>query len=120
MKNKIITLGFFLFCSMHAVEAKDYDFPFQNPALPVEERVEDLISRLTLQEKVQMMKHQSPAIERLGVPAYNWWNEALHGVARTSEKVTALPASHRYGGHIRYGCLAKGGRYDFRGGTCLV
>ena len=66
MKNKIITLGFFLFCSMHAVEAKDYDFPFQNPALPVEERVEDLISRLTLQEKVQMMKHQSPAIERLG------------------------------------------------------
>lgn len=91
MKNKIITLGFFLFCSMHAVEAKDYDFPFQNPALPVEERVEDLISRLTLQEKVQMMKHQSPAIERLGVPAYNWWNEALHGVARTSEKVTVFP-----------------------------
>ena len=37
------------------------------------------------------MKHQSPAIERLGVPAYNWWNEALHGVARTKEKVTVFP-----------------------------
>ena len=57
----------------------------------MEERVEDLISRLTLSEKVQMMKHQSPAVERLGVPAYNWWNEALHGVARTSEKVTVFP-----------------------------
>lgn len=66
-------------------------YPFRNPDLPMEERVQDLISRLTLEEKVQLMKHQSPAIPRLGIPAYNWWNEALHGVARTQEKVTVFP-----------------------------
>ncbi|MGM9803335.1 MAG: glycoside hydrolase family 3 C-terminal domain-containing protein [Muribaculaceae bacterium] len=65
--------------------------PFRNPNLPLEERVNDLIGRLTLDEKVQLMKHGSPAIPRLGIPAYNWWNEALHGVARTPEKVTSFP-----------------------------
>lgn len=66
-------------------------YPFRNPELPLEVRVKDLISRLTLHEKVQLMKHESPAIPRLGIPAYNWWNEALHGVARTDEKVTVFP-----------------------------
>ena len=65
--------------------------PFRNPELPVEVRVQDLISRLTLHEKVQLMQNNSPAIPRLGIPAYNWWNEALHGVARTQEKVTVFP-----------------------------
>lgn len=73
----------------HAQETKGY--PYQNPDLPIEERVSDLLSRLTLDEKVQLMKHQSPAIPRLGIPAYNWWNEALHGVARTPERVTVFP-----------------------------
>ncbi len=66
-------------------------YPFQNSNLAIEQRVEDLISRLTLSEKVQMMKHESPAISRLGIPTYDWWNEALHGVARTEEKVTVYP-----------------------------
>ena len=91
MRNKIVVYGMLFFCNLIQLQAKEYDYPFQNPSLSVEERVEDLISRLTLSEKVQMMKHQSPAIARLGVPAYNWWNEALHGVARTSEKVTVFP-----------------------------
>lgn len=65
--------------------------PFRDTSLTLEERVKDLIARLTLEEKVQMMKHDSPAIPRLGIPAYNWWNEALHGVARTPEKVTVFP-----------------------------
>lgn len=56
--------------------------PFQNTALSAEERAEDLISRLTLEEKASLMMHQSPAIKRLGVPEFQWWNEALHGVAR--------------------------------------
>lgn len=47
-----------------------------------EERARDLVSRMNLEEKVSQMLHSSPAIERLGVPAYNWWNEGLHGVAR--------------------------------------
>lgn len=65
--------------------------PFRDTSLSLEERVKDLVARLTLEEKVQLMKHESPAIPRLGIPAYNWWNEALHGVARTPEKVTVFP-----------------------------
>ena len=57
-------------------------YPFMNPDLPVSTRVNDLVSRLTLEEKIQQMQHTAPAIERLGVPQYNWWNECLHGVAR--------------------------------------
>lgn len=56
--------------------------PYQNPALSADERAEDLISRLSLKEKTQLMMDQSPAIERLGIPAFEWWNEALHGVGR--------------------------------------
>lgn len=73
------------------VQAQTETFPFRNLDLPLETRVKDLVSRLTLEEKVRLMKHESPAIPRLGIPAYNWWNEALHGVARTSEKVTVFP-----------------------------
>lgn len=56
--------------------------PFQDPTLPVEQRVEDLLSRLTLDEKVSLMMNGSPAIDRLGIPQFNWWSEALHGVGR--------------------------------------
>jgi beta-glucosidase len=58
------------------------EFPFQNPDLPIDERVDDLVGRLTVGEKAAQMLHEAPAIERLGIPAYNWWNEGLHGVAR--------------------------------------
>lgn len=56
--------------------------PYKDPSLPVEKRVDDLVSRMTLAEKVSQMMDAAPAIERLGIPAYGWWNEALHGVAR--------------------------------------
>ena len=56
--------------------------PFRNPDLPLEQRVKDLVSRLTLEEKVGQMVHTAPAIPRLGIPRYNWWSEGLHGVAR--------------------------------------
>ena len=55
---------------------------YQNPKLPVEQRVQDLVSRMTLEEKVAQVGHTAPAIPRLGVREYNWWNEGLHGVAR--------------------------------------
>ena len=55
---------------------------YKNPNLPIETRVNDLVSRMTLEEKVLQMQNAAPAIERLGIPAYDWWNEALHGVAR--------------------------------------
>ncbi|MBF8295532.1 MAG: glucan 1,4-alpha-glucosidase [Bacteroidetes bacterium] len=65
-------------------------FPFQNPSLTIDERVSDLVSRMTLDEKVKQMLYGAPAIPRLGVPEYNWWGEALHGVARAG-KATVFP-----------------------------
>ncbi|MBV8894449.1 MAG: glycoside hydrolase family 3 C-terminal domain-containing protein [Acidobacteria bacterium] len=56
--------------------------PYLDPSLPVERRVEDLISRMTLEEKASQLVNQARAIPRLHVPAYDWWSEALHGVAR--------------------------------------
>ncbi len=55
---------------------------YQNPAIPVEEKVKALVSQMTLDEKISQLNHSAPSIERLGVPAYNWWNECLHGVGR--------------------------------------
>lgn len=57
---------------------------YQNPLLPVQTRVSDLIKRMTLEEKIQQMQNKAPAIKRLGVQEYNWWSEGLHGVARAS------------------------------------
>ena len=55
---------------------------FMDTSLPIEVRVDDLVSRLTLEEKVSQTVHGASAIPRLGIPEYNWWNECLHGVAR--------------------------------------
>ena len=57
-------------------------FPYQDAALPAEQRAEDLLSRLSLEQKVSLMMNDSPAIPEFGIRAYNWWNEALHGAAR--------------------------------------
>ena len=46
------------------------------------QRAKDLVAKMTVEEKVSQMRYNSPAIERLNIPAYNWWNECLHGVAR--------------------------------------
>jgi beta-glucosidase len=56
--------------------------PYQNSALRIEQRVDDLVSRMTLDEKISQMVNDAPAIERLEIPKYNWWSEGLHGVAR--------------------------------------
>src|SRR5205809_794752 len=66
-------------------------FRYLNPNLSFEVRVKDLVSRLTLEEKVSQMLNTTPAIDRLGIPAYDWWNECLHGVARTKFKTTSYP-----------------------------
>src|SRR5262245_21653708 len=55
--------------------------PYLNSQLPLDQRVDDLVSRMTLEEKVSQMMNAAPAIPRLGIPQYDWWNEALHGVA---------------------------------------
>ncbi len=63
---------------------------YLDPSRPREERVQDLIDRLTVDEKISLMTHSTPGIPRLGIPAYNYWNEALHGVARNG-RATVFP-----------------------------
>ena len=63
-----------------------------DPSLPFEERADLLIAQMTLEEKISQVVNQAPAIPRLGIPGYNWWNEALHGVARNG-KATIFPQS---------------------------
>ena len=57
-------------------------YPFLDTRLPIEQRVNDLVARMTLDEKIGQMMNDAPAIDRLGIPRYNWWSEGLHGVAR--------------------------------------
>lgn len=83
-----ITLLLSLWCS---AQNKTEEFLFLNPAISFEERADDLVSRLTLEEKVSQMLNAAPAIPRLQIPAYDWWNETLHGVARTPFKTTVYP-----------------------------
>jgi len=64
--------------------------PFRDPSRPLPERIADLVGRLSIDEKIAQLVHDTPAIPRLGIPAYNWWNEALHGVARHG-RATVFP-----------------------------
>src|SRR5690606_34975768 len=64
------------------LQADDGERPWMDTSRPFEERAAALVSQMTLEEKAAQMQNDSPAIERLGVPEYEWWNEALHGVAR--------------------------------------
>jgi len=84
-KTLFITLGFILTSSLLGQQ-----FPFQNPGLSSEERAKDLITRLTVEEKAALMCDQSDAIKRLGIKKFNWWSEALHGLAN-NENVTVFP-----------------------------
>jgi len=59
---------------------QNYEYPFQNPKLSTEERVENLMSLLTPEEKVGLLMNKNISIDRLGIPSYNWWSEACHGV----------------------------------------
>jgi beta-glucosidase len=63
---------------------------FRNPSAPLDDRIKDLIGRMTLQEKIDQLSSTAPSIPRLDVPAYDWWNEALHGVARAG-RATVFP-----------------------------
>lgn len=73
-----------LLISAAAISA-DEDFAFLDASLPLEQRVEILVSQMTTEEKISQLEDQAAAIPRLKVPAYGWWNEALHGVARNGE-----------------------------------
>jgi beta-glucosidase len=78
---------------------------WKDVSLPLATRVNDLIRRMSLAEKVQQLRHGAPAIPRLGVPAYNYWNECRHG----------LSASHRHGRHLGHSLDSPGSQCHRRG-----
>jgi len=90
MKRSIILTISLIFSTL--LYAQNEDFDFLDPALPFDERVDILMEQMTLQEKIDQLVYTAPAIERLQVPEYNWWNECLHGVARAGY-ATVFPQS---------------------------
>jgi beta-glucosidase len=90
--SKIYFLILILLIITFSSTKSQYSDAYLDPIVPLETRVDDLISKLTLEEKVSQMLFNSPAIPRLNIPEYNWWNECLHGVAR-SGVATIFPQS---------------------------
>ncbi len=82
-RNTLLALAVYSMGTLSSVLHAQTKFPYQDPSLPVKTRVDDLVSRMTLAEKVSQMMNDSAAIPRLGVPQYDWWTEGLHGVARS-------------------------------------
>ena len=80
MKKQLFSMAMLMAMSLSA--SAQQLLPYQNPNLSAEARANDLLSRLTLEEKTKLMMDTSPAIARLGIPQFQWWNEALHGVGR--------------------------------------
>ena len=78
MKKELLTVLLGVCTTMMSAQT----LPYQNANLTAAQRADDLLGRLTLEEKVSLMMDTSPAIERLGIPQFQWWNEALHGVGR--------------------------------------
>ncbi len=87
LKRHFVFIVLFLFSISGAAQ---YKYAFQNPSLSIDKRVDDLIKRLTTDEKINLLLYNSPGVERLNIPEYNWWNEALHGVARAG-RATVFP-----------------------------
>ncbi len=79
--RSFLILAAVLWCAPTLLRAQQASFPFQDVSLPVDKRIDDLVGRMTLEEKASQMVNRTRAIPRLGVPEYNLWSEALHGVA---------------------------------------
>ncbi|MCU0369979.1 MAG: glycoside hydrolase family 3 C-terminal domain-containing protein [Bacteroidales bacterium] len=87
MRKLIFTLTVFSWMNMFSQEQA---WPFQNPDLQIDQRIDDLMLRMTSAEKISQLLYNSPGIDRLGIPEYNWWNECLHGVGRAG-RATVFP-----------------------------
>jgi len=83
MKKIYVLIISLLLCLILNSNIKAQNEPYKNPSLSIEQRVDDLVSRMTLDEKISQMMNEAAAIPGLGIPYYNWWSEGLHGVART-------------------------------------
>lgn len=85
------TFVFLLVCLLAGHASAQYRYPFLNPSLSYQERVENLLSLLTPEEKVGLMMNKSASVDRLGIPSYNWWSEACHGVRQDGYTVYPQP-----------------------------
>ena len=83
---------FFFISLMAAISALAQNYPYQDPSLSPEERANDLLGRLSVEQKIMLMDYDSPEIAEFGIRKYNWWNEALHGSARNG-LATVFPQS---------------------------
>ena len=88
MRKMLLSAGVAALLMMLA-GCEHYDYPYQNPKLSVDKRVENLLSLLTPEEKIGLMMNGSVSIDRLDIPSYNWWNEACHGICY--DDVTVFP-----------------------------
>ena len=86
-----LNISLLLFCAFNILKAQELPI-YKNSKVTIELRAKDLVSKLTLNEKASLLGYNSKAIDRLNIPAYNWWNEALHGVARAGV-ATIFPQS---------------------------
>ena len=116
-KLAVVALAFFI-CPAPAQKAAQQS-AYLDPSLSVARRVDDLVSRMTLAEKISQMQNEAPAIPRLHIAAYDWWNEGLHGVAR-SGYATVFPAGHRPGCHLGHRARASRGQCDLNRGARQV
>ena len=120
IKNKKLRVLILLISiGVSAAHAQTTKYPFNDYKLSFEKRVDDLVSRLTLEEKVAQMLNSAPAIPRLGIPAYDWWNETLHGVARTPFKVTVYPQAIAMAATFDQGSLFKMANYSALEGRAI-
>ncbi len=87
LRGLVLTIGL---VSMLVASGSAQDALYRDPSAPLDSRISDLIGRMTLQEKIDQLSSTAPGIPRLDVPAYDWWNEALHGVARAG-RATVYP-----------------------------
>src|SRR5437763_16465147 len=82
IRSIVISIAAFLFYTSGNVQCQPL---FRSEKASIDTRVSDLLHTLTLKEKISLLGNENPPIERLSIPAYNWWNESLHGLARAGE-----------------------------------
>ena len=91
MKKLFLTLFTAVVCLTACGPKTTYKYPFQDPSLKMEKRIENLLTLLTPEEKIGLLMNKSISVDSLGIPAYNWWSEACHGIRADGYTVYPQP-----------------------------
>ena len=91
MKKLFLTLFAAAVCLTACGPKTTYKYPFQDPSLKMEQRIENLLSLLTPEEKIGLLMNKSISVDSLGIPSYNWWSEACHGIRADGYTVYPQP-----------------------------